>query len=173
VFVLVIGAGIGGLAAAVALRRIAVETLVIERATSIREVGTGLSIWSNAMNALRELGLEACVTASASVIERNFIQTPAGGLIVVHWANPEGANIFTILSRALKKLPLPTAHCRRQKDSSTRWIPFTAAFQLTVCSTNPCAVNCVSCLPRKLADGSRRMCRLVAQLRPTWPSPPL
>jgi 2-polyprenyl-6-methoxyphenol hydroxylase-like FAD-dependent oxidoreductase len=81
VFVLVIGAGIGGLAAAVALRRTGVETLVIERATSIREVGTGLSIWSNAMNALRELGLEACVTASASVIERNFIQTPAGGLI--------------------------------------------------------------------------------------------
>jgi 2-polyprenyl-6-methoxyphenol hydroxylase-like FAD-dependent oxidoreductase len=81
VFVLVIGAGIGGLAAAVALRRTGVETLVIERATSIREVGAGLSIWSNAMNALRELGLEACVTASASVIERNFIQTPAGGLI--------------------------------------------------------------------------------------------
>jgi ubiquinone/menaquinone biosynthesis C-methylase UbiE len=26
----------------------------------------------------------------------------------VHWANPEGVDIFSILSRALKKLPLPT-----------------------------------------------------------------
>jgi NADPH-dependent 2,4-dienoyl-CoA reductase/sulfur reductase-like enzyme len=52
----IIGAGIGGLAAAVALRRIGIETLVIERAASIREVGAGLSIWSNAVNALRELG---------------------------------------------------------------------------------------------------------------------
>jgi ubiquinone/menaquinone biosynthesis C-methylase UbiE len=32
-----------------------------------------------------------------------------GGWIgIVHWANPEGANIFSILSRALKQLPLPT-----------------------------------------------------------------
>ena len=32
-----------------------------------------------------------------------------GGWIgIVHWANPEGADIFSILSRALKKLPLPT-----------------------------------------------------------------
>ena len=79
--VVIIGAGIGGLAAAVALRRIGVETLVIERADRIREVGAGLSIWSNAVNTLRELGVEANVTASASVIERNYVQTPAGDLI--------------------------------------------------------------------------------------------
>ena len=76
-----IGAGIGGLAAAVALRRIGFETLVLERAASIREVGAGLSLWSNAVNALRELGLESSVTASASVIERTLAQTPSGAFI--------------------------------------------------------------------------------------------
>ena len=55
----IIGAGIGGLAATVALRRVGVETLTVERVATIREVGAGLSIWSNAMNALRELGVEA------------------------------------------------------------------------------------------------------------------
>lgn len=76
--VTIIGAGIGGLAAAVALRRVGIETLVIEKVSSIREVGTGLSIWSNAVKALRELGLEASVMASASVIERVSTQTLEG-----------------------------------------------------------------------------------------------
>lgn len=79
--VVVVGAGIGGLAAAVALRRVGIEALVIERAASIREVGAGLSLWSNAVNALRELGLEAKVMDSASVIERNVAQTTKGRFI--------------------------------------------------------------------------------------------
>ena len=60
----IIGAGIGGLAAAVALRRIGVEPLVIERVASIREVGAGISIWSNAVNALRERLNQAILRAS-------------------------------------------------------------------------------------------------------------
>jgi 2-polyprenyl-6-methoxyphenol hydroxylase-like FAD-dependent oxidoreductase len=67
----IVGAGIGGLAASVALRRVGVETLIVERVAAIREVGAGLSIWSNAMNALRELGVEVKVMAAASVIERS------------------------------------------------------------------------------------------------------
>ena len=79
--VVIVGAGIGGLAATVALHRIGVEALVIERAPSIREVGAGLSLWSNAVNALRELGLDAQVIAAASVIERNLVQLPKGRVI--------------------------------------------------------------------------------------------
>ena len=76
--VTVIGGGIGGLAAAVALRRTGIEAVVVEQVASIREVGAGLSIWSNAVNALRELGLDGTVVASASVLERHLTQTPAG-----------------------------------------------------------------------------------------------
>lgn len=77
----IIGGGIGGLAAALALRRIGIETIVIERAASIREVGAGISIWSNGVNALRELGVEDAVMASASVVDRNLARTPAGSLL--------------------------------------------------------------------------------------------
>jgi 2-polyprenyl-6-methoxyphenol hydroxylase-like FAD-dependent oxidoreductase len=76
--VVVIGAGIGGLAATLALRRIGIETLVFERTGSVREVGAGLAIWSNAINALRELGLEDKVMASASVIDRHLVQSSKG-----------------------------------------------------------------------------------------------
>jgi SAM-dependent methyltransferase len=45
---------------------------------------------------------------SAGLDEAVRVVRPGGWLGIVHWATPEGADIFTILSRALKKLPLPT-----------------------------------------------------------------
>ena len=45
---------------------------------------------------------------SAGLDEAVRVVRPGGWLGIVHWANPEGADIFTILSRALKQLPLPT-----------------------------------------------------------------
>jgi len=77
----IVGAGIGGLAAAVALRRVGVETTVIEQVVAIRAVGAGLAIWSNALNALRELGLETRVRAAGSVVERTLCQSPAGRIL--------------------------------------------------------------------------------------------
>ncbi len=41
----IIGGGIGGLAAAVALRKVGVESVVVEQVAAIREVGAGLSLW--------------------------------------------------------------------------------------------------------------------------------
>ena len=77
----IIGGGIGGLAAAVALRRVGIEAVVAERAAGIREVGAGLSLWSNAVNALRELGLADQAIAAGSVFERSTSQTPRGRVI--------------------------------------------------------------------------------------------
>ncbi len=53
---IVIGGGIGGLAAVVALRKVGMAVTVFERAPEICEVGAGLSLWSNAVTALRRLG---------------------------------------------------------------------------------------------------------------------
>ena len=41
-------------------------------------------------------------------VEDGLMDLPGGWLGIVHWANPEGADTFTILSHALKQLPLPT-----------------------------------------------------------------
>jgi 2-polyprenyl-6-methoxyphenol hydroxylase-like FAD-dependent oxidoreductase len=54
---IVIGAGIGGLSAAIALRKAGVETVVFERARELKEIGAGLSLMSNATRALNGLGL--------------------------------------------------------------------------------------------------------------------
>ena len=44
----------------------------------------------------------------AGMDEAVRVVRPGGWIGIVHWANPNGADIFSILSRALKKLPLPT-----------------------------------------------------------------
>jgi 2-polyprenyl-6-methoxyphenol hydroxylase-like FAD-dependent oxidoreductase len=54
--VLVVGGGIGGLAAAIALREDRHEVAVFERAAALQEVGAGLSMSPNAMAALDRLG---------------------------------------------------------------------------------------------------------------------
>ena len=54
---LIVGAGIGGLAAAIALRRAGWDVRVFECAASPRELGFALLLAPNAMHALRELGL--------------------------------------------------------------------------------------------------------------------
>ncbi|MDI6097019.1 FAD-dependent monooxygenase [Actinoplanes sp. NEAU-A12] len=57
----IIGGGIGGLAAAVALRRTGWDVTVYERAPGFTEVGAGISLWPNALRALDRLGLLADV----------------------------------------------------------------------------------------------------------------
>jgi len=57
----VIGAGIGGLAAACALRTRAFEVAVYERAPSLGEVGAGLQLGPNAVKVLRALALETAL----------------------------------------------------------------------------------------------------------------
>jgi 2-polyprenyl-6-methoxyphenol hydroxylase-like FAD-dependent oxidoreductase len=76
--VLIVGGGIGGLAAAVALRRVGIAATVFERAPELQEVGAGLSLWSNAIKTLDRLGLADEVIARGSVIHRAQTLTAAG-----------------------------------------------------------------------------------------------
>lgn len=55
---LIIGAGIGGLGAAIALAQKGIEVEVLEQAAHLGEVGAGIQISPNGMRALRALGVE-------------------------------------------------------------------------------------------------------------------
>ena len=67
----IIGGGIGGLAAALALERRGAETTVCEQSDALSEIGAGLNLTPNAVKALRALGLEKETLAIAA--ETNFL----------------------------------------------------------------------------------------------------
>jgi hypothetical protein len=75
---LIIGGDIGGLAAVVALQRVGIEAVAFERSPRLAEVGAGLSLWANAMIALRRLGLESAALDVGSVIQSTRTFSPQG-----------------------------------------------------------------------------------------------
>ena len=62
---LIVGAGIGGLAAGVALRRAGWDIRIYEKAASPRELGFGVLLAPNALAALRELQVADAVTRTS------------------------------------------------------------------------------------------------------------
>jgi 2-polyprenyl-6-methoxyphenol hydroxylase-like FAD-dependent oxidoreductase len=54
---IIIGGGIGGVTAAIALKQAGLDVTVYERAEELREVGSGLPLWTNALRTLHVLGL--------------------------------------------------------------------------------------------------------------------
>ena len=55
----IVGAGMGGLAAAAALRRVGIDVTVYEQAAQFTRLGAGIQIGCNAMKVMRGLGLES------------------------------------------------------------------------------------------------------------------
>jgi 2-polyprenyl-6-methoxyphenol hydroxylase-like FAD-dependent oxidoreductase len=76
--ILIAGGGIGGLGAAIALRRAGFEALVWERAPELREVGAGISLWPNATRQLRRWGVLDEVAAHAWEFTEGVMRAPDG-----------------------------------------------------------------------------------------------
>ncbi|WJR79833.1 FAD-dependent monooxygenase [Bradyrhizobium sp. NP1] len=82
----IVGGGIGGLAAALALRKRGLDVSVFEQAEVLREIGAGVSIHPNAARLLRRVGLEDQLQKIGSPISGIALRTSQGKAI----ATPEG-----------------------------------------------------------------------------------
>jgi len=78
---IIIGGGIGGLAAAVALKQVGIESVVFERSPELREVGAGLTLWTNAVKVLRRLGLGDAVSQISTLLTTAQVRTWNGRLL--------------------------------------------------------------------------------------------
>jgi 2-polyprenyl-6-methoxyphenol hydroxylase-like FAD-dependent oxidoreductase len=78
---LIVGAGPGGLTAAIALRRVGIEAALFERATALGRVGQGLGVQSNALRALMRLGVGDRVYRAGTELREQQVHNGRGRLV--------------------------------------------------------------------------------------------
>jgi 2-polyprenyl-6-methoxyphenol hydroxylase-like FAD-dependent oxidoreductase len=76
---IIIGGGIGGATAAIALTRAGISVEVYERAPVPSEVGAGISLWANALRALKAIDAAKPVLARGEVVTQAQLRTWRGG----------------------------------------------------------------------------------------------
>jgi len=110
--ILIAGGGIGGLTAGIALRRAGFEVRVFEWASEIREVGAGLTIQSNAILALRRIGLDHAVVESGRVLGAGSVRRPDGKVLsrgdLEEIGRAVGAPVVAIHRGTLQRLLIET-----------------------------------------------------------------
>ncbi|MEU2130460.1 FAD-dependent monooxygenase [Streptomyces sp. NPDC018352] len=105
-YAVVVGGGIGGLAAAIGLRLIGWEVTVIERARTLDNAGAGISLHANGMRALDALGVGAEVRAAARPQYTGGTRTPDGRLL----ARMDGAALERELGTPIVGIPRAELH---------------------------------------------------------------
>ena len=114
--VAIIGGGIGGLTAAIALSRAGVEVRVYEAAAELREIGAGVALHPNAMRVLRAIGVEDGVRKVAGrsewAVTRNGMtgrlisktsRSQQGALQGIEGATAHRADLLDVLAAAVPR----------------------------------------------------------------------
>lgn len=78
---IIIGGGIGGLCTAIALQNNGFDVTVYEKVKKLGEFGAGLTLWSNAIKVLRELGVADAVICAGSKVNSSQIRASNGAML--------------------------------------------------------------------------------------------
>ncbi|MFI6602042.1 flavin-dependent oxidoreductase [Nonomuraea sp. NPDC050536] len=82
--IMIIGAGIGGLTAALSLRAAGLDCVVVEAATALRPLGVGINLQPHAVRELSELGLgERLAAAGLAVTYMTFTDRHGGTILAL------------------------------------------------------------------------------------------
>jgi salicylate hydroxylase len=137
----IIGAGIAGLATALAFAKRGIASDVFEQATELTEVGAGLQISPNASRLLAELGLltafetvwtepERIALVSGTSL-RPLAHVPAGRFARDRWGAPYGVLHRATLQRVLRQAVEENPLCQLHLDTPVREAPHKRLTELT------------------------------------------
>ncbi|MCL7030509.1 hypothetical protein MKW94_003236 [Papaver nudicaule] len=123
--VVIVGGGIAGLATALALKRVGVKSLVLERSNELRVTGAALTLFSNAWIALESLGVAHKLTSAYKPYEGGQVTDVASGVtkentLTKNYKGEEwqATGLRAIHRRALLELrSIEKAKTRRDNDS--------------------------------------------------------
>ncbi len=122
----IIGAGPGGLTAAIALQRVGCAVEVLEQAPTIRAAGAGLTLQLNAMRMLKALGLAEAVTQAGYALKSGCSARPDGRVLMrMSLTGADGLTGVGILRGTLSRilheaLPADTVRCGVRVASVSR-----------------------------------------------------
>src|SRR5947209_8504604 len=114
----IIGAGIGGVAAGVALHQAGFKVRIFEKAGELREAGAGMSLWPNGTGVLRQLGLLQAVAGLGQDGSQFLVRSRTGEVLMeIGTAEAETpticihrAHLLRILADALPSESLAVGH---------------------------------------------------------------
>jgi salicylate hydroxylase len=104
--VAIIGGGIGGLTAAIALRQAGIEVVVHEAAPELKEIGAGVALHPNAMRVLRALGLEDGVRKAAGTSSWAVTRNGKTGRVITRTSRERQADSFGINGATMHRADL-------------------------------------------------------------------
>jgi salicylate hydroxylase len=104
--VAIIGGGIGGLTAAIALSRAGVEVAVYEAAAELKEIGAGVALHPNAMKVLRAIGVEGNVREVAGNAPWQVMRNWKTGRVIGRTSREQQAASFGITGATVHRADL-------------------------------------------------------------------
>lgn len=132
----VVGGGIGGLAAAIGLHRIGWNVTVLERASVLEDAGAGISLAANGMRALDALGIGRAVRDASRGQYSGGTRTPDGGRLT----RLDGSALEKAVGTPIMGIPRSTLH-RLLREAVPAGSLVTGAEAATVERAGPGAVR--------------------------------
>jgi len=86
--IMIIGGGVGGMTAALALQHFRIAVRVFEQAGALRKIGAGVTITPNAMHALDFLGIGKRIAGEAGAVPRYQVCNYSTGAVMEYGPDP-------------------------------------------------------------------------------------